>query len=44
MDIGKIPGGLLALKWKKKLQCQENRVQSAFKTTIVKNLKVPLSH
>lgn len=24
MAIGKIPGGLLPLKWKKNLQCQEN--------------------
>lgn len=38
--IGKIPGGLLALKWKKNPQCQENVAQSAFKTTTVKYLKV----
>lgn len=44
MAIGKIPGGLLALKWKKILRCQENVAQSAFKTTIVKYLKAPLSH
>lgn len=40
MAIGKIPGGSLALKWKKNPQCQENVAQSAFKTTIVKYLKV----
>jgi len=44
MAIGKIPGGLLVLKWKKILRCQENVVQSAFKTTIVKYLKASLSH